>query len=216
MIDKILITGEIEVLTGMHIGGGNEFSAIGAVDSPVVRDPLTRLPIIPGSSLKGKMRFLLAKALSPTSVLKQPNQDPIEILRLFGSSDKKNMVRSRLKFNDAFYQNAQEITSRGVALTEIKFENTIDRRTGVANPRQIERVIKGSKFSFDLFYTLENPLELEEDLRNIKLAMGLLELDYLGGHGTRGSGRIKFNHIQAVSNTGSNCNMEKINEILCV
>ena len=38
MYGKIEITGELEVLTGMHIGGSNAFAAIGAVDSPVVRD----------------------------------------------------------------------------------------------------------------------------------------------------------------------------------
>ena len=47
-----MISGNIEVLTGMHIGGGNEFSAIGAIDSPVIKDPLSMRPIIPGSSLK--------------------------------------------------------------------------------------------------------------------------------------------------------------------
>ena len=46
---KIKITGTIEIKTGMHIGGDDSFSAIGAIDSPVVRDPLTRLPIASGS-----------------------------------------------------------------------------------------------------------------------------------------------------------------------
>lgn len=58
---KIKITGIIEVKTGLHIGGDDSFSAIGSVDSPVVRDPLTRDPVIPGSTLKGKMRSLLAR-----------------------------------------------------------------------------------------------------------------------------------------------------------
>ena len=37
---KIKIEGTIEVLTGLHIGGDDSFSAIGTIDSPVVRDPL--------------------------------------------------------------------------------------------------------------------------------------------------------------------------------
>jgi CRISPR-associated protein Csm3 len=60
---KLLIKGEIEVVTGLHIGGSSSYSAIGAVDSPVVRDSVTGNPIIPGSSLKGKMRALLQKNL---------------------------------------------------------------------------------------------------------------------------------------------------------
>ena len=61
MYGKIQITGTIEIMTGIHIGGSSAFAAIGAVDSPVVKDARTNLPIIPGSSLKGKMRTLLAK-----------------------------------------------------------------------------------------------------------------------------------------------------------
>jgi len=48
---KLEITGTLEVLTGLHIGTGGGFSAIGATDKPVVRDPLTKLPLIPGTSL---------------------------------------------------------------------------------------------------------------------------------------------------------------------
>ena len=61
MFAKIQITGEIELVTGMHIGGSSAFAAIGAVDSPIVKDVRTKLPMIPGSSFKGKMRSLLAK-----------------------------------------------------------------------------------------------------------------------------------------------------------
>lgn len=60
MISKIEITSELEVLTGMHIGGTNEFAAIGAIDSPVVRDVISRLPMIPGSTLKGKENSYVA------------------------------------------------------------------------------------------------------------------------------------------------------------
>ena len=62
MLAKIEITGKIRLKTGMHIGTTEAFAAIGAIDSPVVRDPETGLPCIPGSSLKGKIRSLLAKA----------------------------------------------------------------------------------------------------------------------------------------------------------
>ena len=52
MYAKIQITGTIEVLTGMHIGGSSAFAAIGAVDSPVIKDARENIPMIPGSSLK--------------------------------------------------------------------------------------------------------------------------------------------------------------------
>ena len=87
MYTKMEITGEIELVTGMHIGGSAHFSAIGAIDSPVVRDVESDLPMIPGSSLKGKLRTLLARKYCE-GLPQEPNKDPVEILRLFGSSEK--------------------------------------------------------------------------------------------------------------------------------
>ncbi len=69
MYSKLLIEGTIEVVTGMHIGGNDAFSAIGAVDKPVIKDSRTQEPIIPGSSLKGKLRTLLARSLSDAIIL---------------------------------------------------------------------------------------------------------------------------------------------------
>ena len=53
MYSKIQITGVLETKTGMHIGGSSAFAAIGAVDSPVIKDIRTNKPMVPGSSLKG-------------------------------------------------------------------------------------------------------------------------------------------------------------------
>jgi len=218
MYTKILIAGEIEVLTGMHIGGSSNFVAIGAVDSPVVRDALTKLPVIPGSSLKGKMRYLLAKQIHDGVLLHKPNEDNPAVLRLFGSSAAKGnegkIFRARLKFNDSLLSNADELYGKHLSPTEIKFENTIIRTTSIANPRQIERVISGSKFKFELFYEATNADEVVEDFENIKKALSLLEYDYLGGHGTRGSGRIKFCNLTACNKVGEYDKIAELEKVL--
>ena len=215
MYVKILLTADIEVLTGLHIGGSNTFSAIGAVDSPVVRDSLTMLPIIPGSSLKGKMRYLLAKYLNKGVLVKPPNEDDIEVRRLFGSSEKP-IVRARLKFNDCFMLNAEELQKRKVSPTEIKYENTISRYDSVANPRQLERVVRGGIFGMELFYEAGENIgdEVFTDFGNLRTAFRLLEFDYLGGHGTRGSGRIKFNNLRAKNAVGSFEGIDELNAVL--
>ena len=46
MYNKIKISGKIKVVTGMHIGGSSAFSAIGAVDSPVIRDKQDRKSVV--------------------------------------------------------------------------------------------------------------------------------------------------------------------------
>ena len=211
---KLVIEGTIVLKTGMHIGGSSDFSAIGAIDSPVVRDTLTRLPLIPGSSLKGKMRYLLAKELNNGILLNEPNNDQDEILRLFGSSEKDKIRRARLKFNDIKLSNLAELETFNVSSTEVKFENTIDRKTADANPRQIERVIAGSKFDFEIFYNLDDIKEVEKDFENIKQGFDLLEFDYLGGHGTRGSGRIAFENLSVITAVGNFEKINTLNEIL--
>src|SRR4051794_8429505 len=58
---KLIITGEIESVTGLHIGGAASGLDIGGIDNPIIRHPVSREPYIPGSSLRGKMRSLLDK-----------------------------------------------------------------------------------------------------------------------------------------------------------
>lgn len=203
---KIKITGTIEIKTGMHIGGDDSFSAIGAIDSPVVRDPLTRLPIIPGSTLKGKMRSLLArdKGTVPAAGTKGFEGDCSELLRLFGSSSKESdaagtgMQMSRLQFSDCFLKNKEELPQ----IFENKFENTIDRLTSIANPRQIERVVRGAQFGMEIIYNVEDAEQIEEDFANIRAGLSLIENDYLGGGGSRGNGRVTFGDLRAEVVTG--------------
>ena len=58
-IGKYIISADIELKTGLHIGGTEEGFDIGGIDNPVIKDKVTGVPYIPGSSLKGKMRSLL-------------------------------------------------------------------------------------------------------------------------------------------------------------
>ena len=125
MYAKIQILGTIEVVTGMHIGGSGAFAAIGAVDSPIIKDVITNLPLIPGSSLKGKMRTLLAKKYND-GIVKIEHDAPC-IKRLFGSSKDEEFRHGRLIFSDAIMINREELRERGMqSMTEVKFENTSD------------------------------------------------------------------------------------------
>ena len=143
---KIIIQGELIVKTGMHIGGGSDYAPIGSVDSPVVRDVLTQEPIIPGSSLKGKVRTLLARFRSEQYILNAIKEDDEVIKRLFGSTNPQ--IISRLQFQDLFVSEESKVLFDSVDtdtyMGEVKFENTINRMTSVATPRQSERVPAGT------------------------------------------------------------------------
>jgi CRISPR-associated protein Csm3 len=73
---------------------------------------------------------------------------------------------------------------------EVKSKTPIDRIRGVAkNPRFTERVVAGAEFDFSVSLTLlgdnEQPL-----FDYLLLGLKLLEMDALGGSGSRGYGRI--------------------------
>lgn len=184
----------MEIVTGLHIGTGGAFSPIGSADSPVVRDPIGNLPMIPGSSMKGKIRTLLSRAHCNQDC--KVSEDPIEIQNLFGSQQ----GRSKILFGDMFLNEDCKKRFEEIEIyspTEVKFENSIDRLTAVANPRQIERVIRGTQFDLDIVLESSEENEMLESIKLLSEGMQLLSLDYLGGNGSRGYGKVKFSGLNA-------------------
>lgn len=203
---KIIITGNIVIKTGLHIGGSKSSLDIGGVDLNVIKTP-HGIPFIPGSSLKGKLRSLLAREEGSPEIAK----DSIAVKRIFGDPGDKKVRGSitRLAVRDSALDTNHFIKTfsdveMDLDFSEVKWENTIDRKSGKAeHPRQIERVPAGSQFLFEMIYDVYNDF-YEEDLNLIIKAMHLLCDDYLGGQGTRGYGKIKF--------TGVNFEMRRVGE----
>ena len=103
-----------------------------------------------------------------------------------------------------------------VNLPEVKFENTSNRLTAVANPRQSERTIGGSEFNLSMIYDADKEEDIIEDFKTIAEGLKLLTYDYLGGHGSRGYGKIKFNDLNVYLAVGevSDKILEECNNIL--
>ncbi len=196
MFSKIEITGKITVKTGMHIGASDGFTAIGAIDSHVAKDSYSKLPYIPGSSLKGKMRSLLAKSLNKENeIIKTRDDDDERIKRLFGCSktgENGYPLMSRLIFSDMIMSNAEELNSKNIQETEIKEENRISPLTSIADPRQIERVVRGAEFPLNLIYNVVKEDEIKEDMKLLAEGIKLMNYDYIGGSGSRGYGKIEI------------------------
>ena len=115
-----------------------------------------------------------------------------------------SIPRSRVLFSDMILDNRKELYDNGAeSLAEVKFENTINRLTAVANPRQIERVIRGSRFELDIIYEVVKEEEVLDDFRLLAEGFRLLEYDYIGGHGSRGYGKVKFRGLKAASVVGN-------------
>ena len=207
------IKAKLVLQTGLHIGAGDSEMHIGGIDNSVIKHPLTQSPYIPGSSLKGKIRTLLewrsGAVQSAPLALKDVYKNPEEvknILRLFGiSGDTKNSEQevaeigvSRLAFWDCALNEAWEkaIRDDNQLLTEAKSENTIDRITATAgNPRLTERVPAGAEFDFKLTIRVFDEDDKQELLNTVLSGLKLLELDSLGGSGSRGYGKVKFTEL---------------------
>lgn len=212
------LTGTIELVTGLHIGSGNNEMHIGGTDNPVIKNPVNGEPYIPGSSLKGKMRSLMEWR---AGVVGTANGDPLGfkhlkglpsdcveagkiILKLFGGAPdaepEEGLVReigpTRLAFWDANLDPGwvKEMSDKNLLLTETKMENAIDRIRGVAeHPRNTERVPAGARFDFNLTIRVHDNEDL---LDEILVGLKLVELTGLGGSGSRGYGKVRFTGLR--------------------
>jgi len=217
---KIIIHLPFKLLTGTHIGNENDGFAIGGVNKVVVRDAVTRLPIIPGSSLKGKLRSIVEAMegmdkKQPMEQGKWYNRGHSEMYRheadtreealknavdrTFGTTGNGNKATNhpaRLAVSDAQVtpQTAEVLSDLegDFPFTEVKSENFLDRITSAANPRTLERVPAGSVFVSRLTYTVEDIQQVKQDLTYLLAALLWLEDDYIGGNGSRGYGRLRF------------------------
>lgn len=197
---KILYSGTIKVLTGLHIGGTNAAMNIGGPDKFIVRNPINQLPYIPGSSLKGKLRSLFELSRGEVSVVKNrnpefgPTENPTHrAAKLFGISADKGGHPSRIIVRDSeLIIEGTDFSNTDLLYTESKTEVSIDRVTAAANPRTFERVPAGARFKLSMVLNIfegDNEQELKDDLKS---AISLLEKDYLGGQGSRGYGHVKL------------------------
>jgi len=227
----LTLRGTLRCVTGLRIGGAAETIEIGGLDNPIIKHPLTGLPYVPGSSLKGKMRSLLELRLD--KIDPRPEVDGIRnrdygevhrpggygcegevcpICRMFGSNAGEGQVGpARLIVRDAYLTDEwegkiQEKLLAGERVTEIKYENTINRITAMANPRPMERVPAGVKFAFEIGYRVFDTGDGgETDQRLFQRVIEGLQLvatDTLGGSGSRGYGKVAFEGLTLTDLSG--------------
>lgn len=220
---RVLIYFDVVAKTGLHIGGTESGIEIGGVDKTVIRDPLTNRPYIPGSSLRGKLRSLLEKYkglpqnqrigqgfIHSCGAENNKHSDTYlncDVCTTFGVPGEREFATpTRLIVRDVFMdeQSAKALENAGTDLpyTEVKTEVSIDRVTSAANPRQMERVPAGTRFSnAELVYSVYEGAncDAQKDVQRLKVIVEGLQLlldDYLGGLGSRGSGKVEIENIR--------------------
>jgi CRISPR-associated protein Csm3 len=232
-LGRLDLTATLEVRTGLHIGAGKDAIEIGGIDNPVIKHPHTGDPYVPGSSLKGKARFLLEwafnKARSDGRAFGFNDEDARNlgnggdvILRLFGTAAKREAWTggpTRLIVRDAPLNAKwrEETLRQGRLFTEDKAEVSIDRIAGKAldgGLRHTERVAAGAKFDVEigmrLWDTGDGGKRDREALAWFIQALDLIEQDALGGSGSRGYGRVAFNDLRLIGLDGAGSNLDNI------
>ncbi len=209
---------KIKAETGLTISKGRDFSQIGEVDLPVIKDP-DGYPFIPGSSLKGKFRSTYEKLKgkvkdefnSPSKMPYHICKDPkCPICSLYGrtsdanekviSEGKGTPIPTMLYFKDFSIDNPER--KEPGKFLEVKPENSVDRITSKANPRFIERVMKGTVFKGEIVLNLYEPsqsantLALKEQIEAFEEGfvkiISIVETLGIGGHVSRGYGKISL------------------------
>jgi CRISPR-associated protein Csm3 len=209
LIKKLIFSGKIGTLTGLHIGGSETGLRIGGADKVVVRNPSDNRPYLPGSSFKGKMRSLLERVhcVNNVTCLGFPDSRGIygpcrcgecDVCRVFGiaaDQNRKDVQAGRLLVRDALLTNHESVNAMpnlATDYTELKTEVSIDRLTSAANPRNFERVPAGAEFGFELVLNLFDGDAEEKFVELIEEGLRLVAYDALGGQSSRGYGRVRI------------------------
>ena len=174
---------KIELLSGMHITGGDDTFDIGGADSQVIKNPLTREPYIPGSTLKGKIRSLLEFKYGTfiNNELK-PVPEHNQLLSLFEPNTNDIPQMTRAIFRDAVLTES----------SKIELQTYLGEHTYTAGSKFIG-YIDLLEFDNDDYQTLYKYLET---------GVNLLNYNYIGGSGSRGYGRIQIEMEELNNNEG--------------
>jgi len=194
--------------TGLHIGGSKDDIEIGGLDNPIIRDPMTKLPYIPGSSLKGKLRSILEYKESKVSESGDPHgcMDPgCLICTVFGAHGniRRETGPTRIIVRDALLsekskQKLIEGLESGSLYTGLKQEVSINRRTGKASqagPRTMEFVPAGTAFILNIALRIFDGDDKHQFTKFVEDGLNDLGKDYLGGSGTRGYGWVEVKDL---------------------
>lgn len=211
---RIVLRGDIRALSGLHIGASKDTLGIGDVDAPVIRDAFRR-PYVPGSSLKGKMRSQWEKlkgAKQNQQIGKVRGKEVwihacddlnCAVCTIYGvTGDIAKDAPTRLTVRDIALKPESLDGTTAVLYSEIKWEAAIDRVTSAASPRQMERVPAGAVFGpMELVLSVYGPADRAR-FGDVLTGLQLVEDDYLGGQGSRGSGKVTFEHLSVTLKAG--------------
>lgn len=219
----VTFSGTIHCVSGLCIGGSSSTLDIGGIGQEVIKNPITKEPYIPGSSLKGKMRSELEKKYGSlkwiddkqngqlkvreenkkySKILVPNNDTPCEcgrntcpICLIFGAHNnfKAHSTPTRIIVRDAVL--CKDMLGNAPLILERKTENIILRDSNTAgSPRTIERVPAGTSFKLEIVLRIFEGDDKNDLVSKVEEGLELVGKSYLGGGGSRGSGHVEFSY----------------------
>lgn len=207
-IKKIIeFNGTMTVKSGVHIGGNDNGTKVGGCDNPVIRNPLTNDPYIPGSSIKGALRSAAEKMPAYAGKIRNGKpcgcgQDTCMVCKLFGAhmnmraaSGEPRLIVRDMTLNQEFLDKVTTSGGSRSDIVETKASTMIDRGTNTAangSLRNMERVAAGTVFNCSFSIKVMDT-DKEADLVNFfKKCISVVEATGIGGKVTSGSGQVEF------------------------
>ncbi len=226
LIGKLILEGDLDCRTGLHIGAGKGSLEIGGADNPVVKAAFG-LPYVPGSTLRGRLRSLLAQASGlavPAELvylsrrkgqevrIHQSDRPDDDICILFGRNPGRlDRVTGGEPIEGAAASPARltvyDAPLVPESITAQMRENLDDELTEVKSENAIDRITSQANprtlervpAGARFHFRLVLDILCEEDrplLARVVEGLRLLEDDTLGGGGSRGSGRVAFSGLR--------------------
>ncbi len=196
----IKVSVQIKIISWLRIWWSTEWIEKWWTDNPIIRNPRTLEPYIPGSSVKGRMRALIEMQKYPEDIIRWSSiQKPEHIVaKSFGCAI-PTKIASRLIFSDFVLSpnSYEEFANDPQKIIEIKTEVSLPRHleTAWSWPRKAERIVPWMIFDGSISmipYEWQYAIS-EQELKQIIVDwMKLIEQTYLWWYGSRGCGQVKF------------------------
>ena len=212
--NRYKITGELVVLTALHIGSGKEGENH---DSPFMSLEVNgeKLYYIPGSSFRGYLSTKLERFLEEDNgiVLKDKNTNErlssADVKLIFGytnldgeKDEVKNRVAKKLGYKDLKQIDSFKSMAGRIHIADMKILSDVDsiKRDGIKIDRNTGATEKGAKFDYDVLPSgtkFEFVMELENlekyQINLVALALqDILDGDLFGGKLSRGIGKCRL------------------------
>ena len=207
-IKKIIeFRGTMVVKSGIHIGGNDSGTKVGGCDNPVIRNPLTNDPYIPGSSIKGVLRSMAEKMPAYANKIHNGKpcgcgQERCMVCKLFGAhmnmqaaSGEPRLIVRDMSLNANFLDKVTASGGSRSDIVELKTSTMIDRSTNTASNRSLrnmERVAAGTVFDCSFTIKVMDKDKEEEIIEFFKKLLKMVEATGIGGKVTSGSGQVEF------------------------